>query len=313
MRHKIGSTTNEIDESLSSAQTTSPDTKDILGLIVNREAELSKSNRRIAQAILSDPRTFVQKPVEELIEWLGVSAPTITRFARSFGCEGLRDLKLKIMGSMRVGMRYLEPQSPPAQLSEVAARVVNRAHRAISEIEAGIDLRQAEKAIAAISDCRTLYAFGSGGVSSWLVEEIQNRFFRLGIRVVPCIDHQMQVMLASTAERGDVILGLSLTGANQELVRAMGIGREYGAATVGIAVAHSAVATTASLPLAVNALDDGDVLGPTSMRYAFLIAIDILAYGVAIRRHTSARETLRRIKQQFSTFRDTDDTQPLCD
>jgi DNA-binding MurR/RpiR family transcriptional regulator len=133
-------------------------TQDIIALIVNREGELSKTNQRIAKAILSDPRTFVQKPVEELIEWLGVSAPTITRFARSFDCEGLRDLKLKVMGSMRVGMRYLEPQTPPQQLSEVASRVINRAHRAISQIEASIDLNQAEKAIAAISECRTLYA-----------------------------------------------------------------------------------------------------------------------------------------------------------
>lgn len=288
-------------------------TQDIIALIVNREAELSKTNQRIAKAILSDPRTFVQKPVEELIEWLGVSAPTITRFARSFDCEGLRDLKLKVMGSMRVGMRYLEPQTPPQQLSEVASRVINRAHRAISQIEASIDLNQAEKAIAAISECRTLYAFGSGGVSSWLVEEIQNRFFRLGIKVVPCVDHQMQMMLAATMERGEVLLCLSLTGENQELVRTMGIGREYGATAIGLAGPDSSIIAAANLPVVVNAVDDGDVLGPTSMRYAFLVAIDILAYGVAIRRHATARETLRRIKQQFTAFRDPDDSQPLCD
>jgi DNA-binding MurR/RpiR family transcriptional regulator len=287
--------------------------QDVIGLIVDREASFSKSNRRIAQGILGNPRAFVQKPVEELIEWLEVSAPTITRFARSLGCDGLRDLKLKIMGSMRVGMRYLEPQAPPAQLSEVISRVVNRAHRAISQVESQINSEQIDKAIAAISECRTLYAFGSGGVSSWLVEEIQNRFFRLGVRVVPCSDHQMQLMLASTADRADLLLCLSLTGTNQELIRTMGVGQGYGAKTIGLAVPGSPVLAAADMPVAVHAVDDGDVLGPTSMRYAFLTTIDVLAYGVAIRRHTTARETLRRIKQQFIIFRDTNDARPLCD
>jgi hypothetical protein len=54
------------------------------------------------------------------------------------------------------------------------------------------------------------------------------------------------------------------------------------------------------------------VLGPTSLRYAFLAIIDMLAYGAAIR-SSSAQEKLRRIKQQFTTYRDADDTQPVSD
>jgi DNA-binding MurR/RpiR family transcriptional regulator len=286
---------------------------DIIGLIIDLEPKLSKSNRKIASAILSEPRLFVEKPVEELIDWLGVSAPTITRFSRSLGCEGLRDLKLKVMGSMRVGIRYLEPATPPAGIEEVAERVAKRAHNAISETHANFDLERAQVAIEAISECRTLYAFGSGGVSSWLIEEIQNRFFRLGIRVVTSNDHQMQLMLAATMERGDVLLCCSLSGSNPEVIRAIGIAREYGATTFALARAGSAVADAVELALPVNSTDDGDVLGPTSMRYAFLVAIDLIAYGTAIQRHTPAREKLRRIKQQFIALRDPDDSQPLCD
>lgn len=286
---------------------------DIIALILNREPVLSRTNRKIAHAILTEPRTFVEKPVEDLIDWLGVSAPTITRFARSLNCEGLRDLKLKVMGSMRVGIRYLEPATPPAALDEVAERVVKRAQRAIADMHANLDIGQVETAVSAISGCRTLYAFGSGGVSSWLVEEIQNRFFRLGVRVVPSSDYQMQMMLASTVERGDVVLCSSLSGSNQELLRVIGIAREYGASTIALTGAGTPVARAANLTVAVDADDDGDILGPTSMRYAFMIAVDVLAYGTAIRRQTPARETLRRIKQQFTAFRDAEDTRPLCD
>lgn len=298
----------------SAEKTSSPGSaSDIIAHVIDIEPRLSRANRKIAHAILSEPKVFVEKPIEELVSWLGVSAPTITRFSRSLGCEGLRDLKLKIMGSMRVGMRYLEPPTPPAALDEVAHRVLNRAQRAITDTHAHFDLTAAHAAIEAISECRVLYAFGSGGVSSWLVEEIQNRFFRLGIHVVPSSDYQMQMMLAATVDRGDVLLACSLSGNNQELLRVIGIAREYGATTMALAGADTPVAQAVDMPLAVNAADDGDVLGPTSMRYAFLVAVDILAYGTAIQRRTLAREKLRRIKQQFTAFRDTDDTQPLCD
>ena len=290
-----------------------PAPTDIIGLIIAREPGLSKSNRKIALAILAEPRVFVEKPVEQLIEWLGVSAPTITRFTRLLGCDGLRDLKLKIMGSMRVGIRYLEPSTPPDAIEEVVERVVKRAQSTISEAHIRFDMARAEEAIEILSHCRTLYAFGSGGVSSWLVEEIQNRFFRLGIRVVPSSDHQLQLMLATTAERGDVVLGCSISGNNRELLRSIGIAREYGATTIALAPSNTPLASAVDLLVPVNADEDGDVLGPTSVRYAFLVAVDVLAYGAAIRMKGAAREKLRRIKQQLAAFRESEDNLPLCD
>jgi DNA-binding MurR/RpiR family transcriptional regulator len=68
-----------------------------------------------------------------------VSAPTITRFSRTIGCDGLRDLKLKVMSSMRVGMRYLEPVTPPDALAEVQGRVVLRSQRALLATQKTID------------------------------------------------------------------------------------------------------------------------------------------------------------------------------
>jgi DNA-binding MurR/RpiR family transcriptional regulator len=103
------------------------------------------------------------------VTWLSVSTPTITRISRAIGCDALRDLTLKVMSSMRVGMRYLEPVIPPDTLSEVQERVILRAQRVVLAADKTID--------AAMPDYpargRMIYTFGSGGVSSWMVEEIQ--------------------------------------------------------------------------------------------------------------------------------------------
>ena len=286
---------------------------DIIGHILDHEGELSRSHAKIARAILHHPRTFVEKPIEDLVRWLGVSAPTITRFTRAVGCDGLRDLKLKVMGSMRVGTRYLEPDTPPGTLAEVSERVVMRAQRAILEAQRSVDVAMLDRAIDLLSQSRMIYAFGSGGVSSWMVEEIHNRLFRLGLKIDTSSDHQMQLMLAATVEQGDIVICSSLAGRDAELINAARVAASYGAVTIGLTVVDAPLAAAVSVPLALAVLDDVDVLGPTSLRYAFLTIIDMLAYGTAIRRSTQALDKLRRIKQQVTTFRDGGETQPLSD
>ncbi len=287
--------------------------QDIFSQIIAREPGLSRSHKVIARAVLTQPREFVEKPIEALAPWLSVSAPTIIRFCRTVGCEGLKDLKLKVMGGLRVGLRYLEPLTPPRNAEEVVDRVMRRAHHAMAKALQSIDLAALERAAGMIGRAGALYAFGSGGVSSWLIAEVQNRLFRLGLHIVPCADHQMQMMLAATVKRGDVVLCCSLTGRNGELLKAAAIAAEYGAGTIALTTVGSPLAGAVQLSLAMALDDDRDVLGPTSMRYGFLIAIDVLSYTIALNNSRDAQETMRRIKQQFLTHRDEDDRAPLCD
>lgn len=287
--------------------------QDIFSHINALESQLSRSQRLVARAILASPQEFIEKPIEELATWLGVSAPTIIRFCRAVGCEGLRDLKLKVMGGLRVGLRYLEPLTPPNGTGEVIERVVRRAQHALATAVQTMDIAAMERAAGIIGHARTLYVFGNGGVSSWLIEEVQNRLFRLAIPVVPCADHQMQMMLAAAVTRADVVLCCSLTGHNTQLALAAGIAGEYGATTLALTSRDSPLTAAVQLPLTLMLNDDRDVLGPTSMRYGFLAAVDVLSYLVALGKERPVQETLRRIKQQFLVHRDEDDRQPLCD
>ena len=286
---------------------------DIFSDIATLEPTLSRAHRTIAQKLLASPQEFIEKPIEDLASWIGVSAPTITRFARATGCDGLRELKLKVMGGLRVGLRYLEPLTPPDGTTEVVSRVVRRAHHAMATAVQTLNVQKLEQTAGLIGGARTLYAFGSGGVSSWLIEELQNRLFRLGIPVVPCADHLTQMMLAATVKPRDVVLCCSLTGRNAELLKVSGIARGYGAKTLALTAQDSPLAGAVDLALTVALNDDGDVLGPTSMRYGYLVVIDALAYAAGLRNARPAQECLRRIKRQFVIYRDADDSAPLCD
>lgn len=295
--------------------TSSKDSKkipDIFGRIHNLLPDLSRTQRRIADAILQDPSRFVEKPIEEIVPWIGVSAPTVTRFCRRVGCDGLRDLKLQIMGAIRVGARYLKTQEPVTSITGLRDQTAARAHDAIAQAMSIPD-SVLDEAIAHILRADTIYAFGSGGVSSWLVEEFQNRFFRLGKTVVPCRDGIMQSMLAATMESDTLIVVCSLSGNNRSSLEAMQIAREYGAFSLAVCPPETEMAEMADLTVPVETHDSGDVLGPTSARYAMLYAIDVLALGVATRTREKSLETLRRLKHQFVSNVADDEMRPLAD
>ena len=158
-------------------------THDIIGYLLDNASELSKAHGKIAEAILDHPTDFVEKPIEDLATWLGVSARRSCASPALSHATGLRDLKLKVMSSIRVGMRYFEPVTPPATLIEAQERVVIRAQRAVLAAQRTIDAAKLERAIDSLTRSRMIYAFGSGGVSSWMAEEIHNRLFRLGLRI----------------------------------------------------------------------------------------------------------------------------------
>ena len=79
------------------------------------------------ELVLADPRAFASLPVSELADRAHVSKPTVVRFCRSLGYDGLADFKLKLAGSVNEGVpfvhRALDEDDKPAELTETEAEV----------------------------------------------------------------------------------------------------------------------------------------------------------------------------------------------
>ncbi len=57
--------------------------------------------------MLQDARAFARLPVRELAGRAHVSKPTVVRFCRSMGYDGLADFKLKLAGSVSEGVPFI--------------------------------------------------------------------------------------------------------------------------------------------------------------------------------------------------------------
>src|SRR5690242_16008811 len=91
---------------------------DILSQIKDSYADLRPPERRVADVVLSDVALAVDASNAEIARRADVSEPTVTRFCRSIGCDGVRDFKLKLAQSVVVGRLYFTASSAQAAPSD---------------------------------------------------------------------------------------------------------------------------------------------------------------------------------------------------
>lgn len=286
---------------------------DIFAILQEERSQFSAAEQKIADILLGDFDFAVKASIIELAEKAEVSPPTVTRFCRRLGCQNYADFKVRLAKTGFVGLRYLNPEAKSTEPGDVAEDVITKAQNALYQIHRALDPLILEKAADRLSRADMIYAFGSGGNSSMIATEFQNRLFRLGSRVTASSDHNMQLMFTAAAHSNDVLIGSSFSGRNQELVRCFKLAAENGISTIALTQSGSPVADAAEVVIGIDLAEGDNIYRPTSTRFAFLAVVDVLASLVAYRNRKLSTITLRHIKQQLVEHRDGDDRQILGD
>lgn len=300
----------ETDGTQAAPETAAPD---LVKALADEEGKLSAMERRLAEYVLADVNAATGASINEIAAGAGVSPPTVTRFCRRLGCASFSDFKVQLAKSAFVGLRYIRPETVTETAAEVAEDIVTKAQGALFDMHRALDLAAVETAAQMLAGAGMIHAFGSGGNSSMIVNELQNRLFRLGCRISASNDHGMNLMISASAEPGTVVFGSSFTGRNLELVRSFRLLRARGIPTIALTQSNSPVAEAADTVIAVNLPEGKNIYRATSTRYAFLAAVDILANLVAYADRPRSTRILRGIKEQLVLHRDGDDRQLLGD
>ena len=287
--------------------------EDLHSRIVRLRPKMSPAERRVADLVLSEMDFAVHTHTTDIASRAGVSAATVTRFCRSVGCRGLRELKLDLARILAVGDRYLHPRVALTPTSEAVAEIVSRIHRSLDTLVEQIDDEALKRAASAIAGAKRVMIFGGGGGSSMVAMETENRLFRLGLSATHCNDAQLQLMMAATLTADDVLIALSITGRYEPIIQATGVAAQYGAHTIAVTAPESPLSRVACDVVPFLVEEPENILAPTPARYVLLALLDILAYEVASIRGELAMEPMRRIKYQLVNTRDGDDSKPLGD
>ena len=275
----------------------------------------TKSDRRLAGLVLSDLDFASKAAISEIAARVGVSEPTVTRFCRNLGCEGLRDFKFYLAQAIAIGGQYLspEPLSRDAREQRIASAITEAAISAIQRASENLDMTTLVAVAERLATSGNVLCIGSGGISSMMATEMQNRLFRLGLSALAQIDGQLQRMYAAVATPETTLVAFSVSGYARSVIEAVEVAQQYGATTVAITAPDSALAKVADTVILLQSFEDGNIYKPTSSRYALLAILDMIATTVAESRGPKVLENLRRIKQSVNTLKVDDPKLPLGD
>jgi RpiR family carbohydrate utilization transcriptional regulator len=268
---------------------------------------LAPAEQRVGKLVLQDPRAFANLPVTELADRAHVSKPTVVRFCRSVGYDGLSDFKLKLAGSVSEGVPFIHRSvDADDKTNDVAVKVIDNTVAAFLKYRndaSSFALDQAAQALAETHSTGKRIEFYGVGNSGIVAQDAQHKFFRLGMNTIAYSDGHMQVMSASMLGKGDCVVVISNSGRTRDLMDACDIAHKRGATTIVITSSGSPLATSGHIHLSADHPESYDRYSPMVSRLLHLLIIDILATTVALRIGETLQPALREMKNNLRNKR----------
>ncbi|MFI3212544.1 MAG: MurR/RpiR family transcriptional regulator [Eubacteriales bacterium] len=197
---------------------------------------LTKSEKKIADFITSNPYDAQYMSITSLAEECNVADATISRFCRSLGYQSYNEFKLALAKHMAPSttMANIPPEGKPTatdSVSNMAQKLYIANDRAMKQSLDLINPKQITLAAKYLYNANRVYCFGQGG-SGILAKEAWARFISVSPRFQCIEDNHMQIMAASLCDTTDVILFFSYSGATRDIVDILKIAKESGARVI---------------------------------------------------------------------------------
>lgn len=277
--------------------------RNIIEIIRTMRAELRKSDRKVADVVLDDPRRIMSATVGETAALADVSQPTVLRFATAIGCSGFQDFKIRLAQSLAFGTPathsvLLDTDEPEV----IAEKIFDYTMTSLDWARSRLDKVALHKAIDILSQARSIVFFGFGA-SGIVARDAQQKFPLFGVPCSAELDSHQQLMVASMMKPGDVAFVISNTGTTRSIIEIARIARDNGAVVICLTGSESPLTNYCDVALIVETLENTNMYTPTISRIAALVVIDILSTSVAMRRPESERTRISQMKRQLSDMR----------
>lgn len=280
----------------------------VLSALNDPALKLSKSARRVASRVLSDPAAVTRQSIAQLASDAGVSEPTVLRLCTRLGFRGFPAFKLELAAELA---REESVPVPDVRVGDPMDRVLHTifesARSTLQATRRQIDIAALERAVALLESARSIVLCGQGA-SGPVALDAQHKLLAFGIPVVAHLDAVQQQMCAAGLGEKDCLLCISYTGRSLAAVEVARIGRAAGAQVIGMTAPGSPLAGLCDPVLAVPPVEDTELYLPMGSRIAQLALIDTIVTGMALRRGPAFPARFREIKRVVLATRSPADT-----
>jgi DNA-binding MurR/RpiR family transcriptional regulator len=272
--------------------------RSVLALIEAASPTLTRSERRVAETVIEDPKIVAFGTVAQLATRSGSSGPTVLRFAAKLGFAGFVELQAAIQEEIADQLR------PATQRirERYSGDVVNRALAAdldnVKRTLEGIEARDFNETVELVADRRhgvwVIASEYSGTPARHLAQQLD--LLRDGVEMLDGPPPRVSRRLMSL-EPGDVLLALDLRRYERWLLDAVTRADERGALVVAITDSRlSPLADVARHTFVVAARGVGPFDSPTGA----IALVHALGAAVAARLRRSATGRLDRIEASWA-------------
>ncbi len=265
---------------------------------------LTSAESRVAGYILENPDQIIHLSITELAEFAQTAEATIFRLCKRLGYGGYQAFKIALASDLVKPLQNIHQEiTPEDSLSTIAAKVFHSNMEALQDTLKLVNEEQLEKAVQALDQANRLEFYGLGG-SAPIAMDAYHKFIRVGIPCVALTDPHMQVISARLLPPGAVVLGISHSGSNKDIVESLKTARKAGAVTICLTnYPKSPVTKESDICLVSSSTESHYRSEAMASRIAQLSIIDTLFVGVSLRRQDVLLDNLQKIREVIALKR----------
>lgn len=263
---------------------------------------LSPKLQAIAQYILDNPKEVIHSSITELAEATNCSETTIFRLCKQLKFEGFQDLKISIAKEIvEVPTQNIHEEISPDDNGIIIMKKVFQSHiNGLQNTMHLIDENELGNAISLLSQASRIEFYGNGG-SSVVALDAYHKFIRIGI---PCsfqLDSHFQMMNASLLPENSVVIAISHSGINKDLINVLKVAKEKGTKIIAISsYKKSSLSQMADVTLYTPTKETSLRTEASSSRLAQLAILDTLYVGVSMNYQEDTLRNIQSIREAIS-------------
>lgn len=265
---------------------------------------LTKAEQKVADYIMIHPSEVVHLSITELAEAAGSAEATVFRLCQKVGFKGYQAFKIALAGGLYAPMesvyKEVDPEDP---LSLVTGKVFHSINEGLQDTLKIINSQDMEKAVGFLAAASRIDAYGSGG-SAVIASDIEHRFMRFGIPVRSYSDPHAQITSAALAIPGTVVIAVSHTGSNRDLLDSIEVAKKAGATVIAV-TSHmkSPLTKLADVSLYATARETEYRSEAMASRLIHLAIVDVLYVGVMLHHKERIVENMQKVREAIALRR----------
>ena len=243
--------------------------------------EMGRSEKRIADWLLARPDDVLPLTITELAKACQSSEATVVRFSRRLGFAGFQDFKISLAqestaGAAKVSAKIEQEDS----CYEIFQKICNDAYLSLERTKKAIPPRRLDDASEALANANKIVLIGLGA-SAAVAQDMANKLLRAGCNAIAYSDTHMQAIAVSYMSPGDVLVGISHSGASKDIVESMRAARLGGVTTICITgTDKSPILKQADIRILTDTEETRHSTLSLSSHISRLMLIDALCYRV---------------------------------